>query len=169
MERSQYGSARNLSTQSTYCVIVIPSFDTDGRLPKGIHSATWAELVERFGGSERRRFLLGGLFAPLTHFAEAGCQRVFIGGSFVTAKANPRDVDVLWDEIGVDLDIVHPVFLDLFNGPIATKMLFGAEFFPALLIEGRTRLTFLEFFQQTRGNEPTGIVVIDLDTLERDP
>jgi hypothetical protein len=41
---------------------MLPAFDPDsGRLPPGEHVASWDEVVERFGWTERRRRLLDGL------------------------------------------------------------------------------------------------------------
>jgi hypothetical protein len=38
---------------------VLPPFDPDtGRLPVGVHEATWDEVVDRFGWNPRRRQLL---------------------------------------------------------------------------------------------------------------
>jgi len=148
---------------------MLPTHTDDGFLPAGIHSATWAEVVARFSGSTRRLRLLEGLHAALVHLAGACCRQVFIGGSFVTAKPEPKDVDVVWDVRGVDIDEVHAVFLDLNVGRTATLAIFGAEFFPSSIIEADSRLPFVEFFQRRKSDHtPIGIVVVSLDTLEDD-
>jgi hypothetical protein len=144
---------------------MIPRHEQSGLLPVGIHQASWPEFAARFGFSARRRRLLIGLKAALLHLAEAGCASAFIGGSFVTTKAQPGDVDVVWDVTGVDRDQVHPVFLGP-GGRAHTIALFGAEFFPSFLIEASTELTFVEFFQQhTEDGRLMGIVQVDLSTL----
>ncbi len=143
---------------------MIPTHEEDGRLPKGIHSATWAEVVARFGGSTRRQMLLTGLHTVLSHLANAGCRTVFLGGSFVRTKAQPGDVDVVWDIAGVDPDLVHPMFLGP-AGRDVTVTLFGCECFPSHLIEASSGLPFAVFFQKTRDGHIVGIVEIDLETL----
>ena len=137
----------------------------NGRLPQGIHPATWAEVEERFGFNPRRRLMLSNLRMALTHFAEVGCSTVYLAGSFVTTKANPKDVDVCWSMEGVDLDRLHPMFLDFVVGRQMTLALFGAEFFPAEAEEGDSGDLFLDFFQTTRTGEPVGVVALDLETL----
>ncbi len=143
---------------------MIPQFNADGLLPRGVHPATLDELSERFGGNERRRQLLEGLSEALRLLRTAGCRRVYINGSFVTTKERPNDIDVCWDVDGVDADALDPVFFDFAGGRAAQKARFGVEFFPAQVPEGLTGRTFLEFFQTDRETgEPKGIIVLELD------
>ena len=142
---------------------MLPPFDAAGRLPEGTHVTAWAEFADRFGGSARRTELLVGLAAALHLLRAAGCPRVFVGGSFVTAKPDPGDFDVAWDMAGVDADVLDPIFFDFEDERVAQKGQFGGEFFPAQLIEGATGRSFLEFFQRTRDDEPVGIVAIELE------
>lgn len=57
-----------------------------GNLPEGIHKCTIKEIEERFTFSDRRKELSGGLKRALNNLKEAGIDRVFIDGSFVTRK-----------------------------------------------------------------------------------
>lgn len=143
---------------------MIPQFTADGLLPRGAHPATLEEVLERFGGNERRRQLLRGLSEALRLLRSAGCRRVYINGSFVTAKERPNDIDVCWDIDGVNPDALDPVFFDFDDGRAAQKARFGVEFFPAQIPEGLTGKTFLEFFQvDKQTGEPKGILVLELD------
>ena len=143
---------------------MIPEFDAKGLLPAGIHPATWKELADRFGGNERRRQLLVGLSEALRLLRLAGCRRVYIDGSFATAKLRPNDIDVCWDLNGVDPDALDAVFFDFDDGRAAQKARFGAEFFPAQVPEGVTGKTFLEFFQvDKQTGEAKGIIELLLD------
>jgi hypothetical protein len=146
-------------------VLTLPPFESAGLLPAGVHPAAWPLFVDRFGTSIRRREQLARLETALRLLRDAGCARVFVGGSFVTAKSEPNDIDVAWDVDGVDADVLDPVFLDFEDERAAQKSRFGAEFFPAQLVEGSTRRLFLEFLQRTRDDEPVGIVEIDLGTI----
>lgn len=66
---------------------MLPPFDHEtGRLPEGEHPAEWQELMERFGWNPRRRQLLDGLADAIDALAAAGCSRLWLNGSFVTAK-----------------------------------------------------------------------------------
>jgi hypothetical protein len=146
-------------------VLMLPPFGPTGLLPAGVHPAAWALVVDRFGTSIRRREQLAKLETALRLLRDAGCARVFVGGSFVTAKSEPNDIDVAWDVEGVDADVLDPVFLDFEDERAAQKSRFGAEFFPGQLVEGATGRSFLEFFQRTRDDQPVGIVEIGLGTL----
>ncbi len=137
-------------------------FDPDsGRLPPGEHDASWDEVVERFGWTELRRRLLDGLAEAIELLAAAGCQTLWLNGSFVTAKDEPGDFDACWDTAGVDLDALDPVLLDLSDHRSAQKARFGGELFPNV-IETQSGLSFAEFFQNERDTSRKGIVVIRL-------
>lgn len=143
---------------------MIPELTAFGLLPQGVHSATLEEVRERFGGNDRREQLLSGLVEALRLLRAAGCRRVYINGSFVTAKERPNDIDALWDIEGVDPDALDPVFFDFEDGRAAQKARFGCEFFPAQVPEGVTGRAFLEFFQTDRQTgEPKGIIELKLD------
>lgn len=74
----------------------IPALQENGLLPPGLYIASLDEIWERFGCiSERRRILFERLriFVELARHVEA--LRMFVGGSYITAKTNPGDVDVV--------------------------------------------------------------------------
>ena len=130
-------------------------------MPAGEHVASWDEVVERFGWTRRRRALLDGLADAVESLAAAGCRRVWLNGSFVTAKDEPGDFDACWDTDDVDLDLLDPVLLDLSNHRAAQKARFGGELFPNV-VEAQSGLSFAEFFQNERDTSRKGIVVIHL-------
>lgn len=143
---------------------MIPEFTAGGLLPRGIHSATLDEVRERFGGNAKREQLLTGLVEALRLLKAAGCRRVYINGSFVTAKEQPNDVDVCWDIEGVDADALDAVFFDFADGRAAQKARFGCEFFPTQVTEGVTGRAFPDFFQvDKQTGEPKGIIELKLD------
>ena len=142
---------------------MLPGFDPDsGRRPPVEHVASWDEVVERFGWTERRRRMLDGLAEAIELLAEAGCRQIlWLNGSFVTAKDEPGDFDACWDTDDVDLDELDPVLLDLSDHRAAQKARFGGELFPNV-IESQSGLSFAEFFQNERDTSRKGIVVIHL-------
>ena len=89
------------------------------------------EIVERFGWTPWRRRLLDGLAESLDLLAEAGCRRVWLNGSFVTAQDEPGDFDAVWDPEHVDDDALDPIFgpLGLLDGRRLQKERFGGEWF----------------------------------------
>lgn len=143
---------------------MIPAFDRlTGQLPPGEHEATWTEIYERFGWNARRTDLLAGLRAGLEILAAAGCERVWLNGSFVTTKDEPGDFDCAWAPAGVDrvvlLDL-GPELLDLSDHRAAQKRRFGGEFLPNI-VERSSGAPFTAFFQTDRDGKSKGVVVID--------
>ena len=143
---------------------MLPAFDPDsGRLPPGEHVAAWDEVVDRFGWTERRRRLLDGLADAIELLAEAGCRRIWLNGSFVTAKDEPGDFDCVWSPTGVDRAAIERSaveLLDLSNHRAAQKARFGGEFLPNI-VEAASGRRFAQFFQSDRDGTLKGIVVID--------
>jgi hypothetical protein len=129
--------------------------------------ATWSELVHRFGASPRRAELLDGLKRVLQSLADAGCQTVYVDGSFVTAKEVPGDFDACWDPLGVDGERLDPVLLDFTNRRAAQKARYGGELFPSLALADPAGNTFLEFFQIDKSTgQAKGIIAIDLKKVQ---
>jgi hypothetical protein len=98
---------------------------------------------------------------------KAGCQEIFINGSFTTSKDDPGDIDCAWNPEGVDLDQLgqlEPVFFEFANGRQSQKDKFGCEFFPANLAADGAGTTFIEFFQTVKDTgEQKGIVCLSLN------
>ena len=142
---------------------MIPDFNRDGTLPAGIHWSGWEEVESRFGFSERRLRLLGGLKSALRALRRAWCRRVYIDGSFVTVKREPGDYDACWDIAGVDAESLDSVFLDFSNARGAQKRKYLGEFFPAQMPEGASGRLFLDFFQTDKETgKRKGIVGLNL-------
>jgi hypothetical protein len=77
--------------------MALPEFNEQGELPAGLHKAALAEVLERFGpGSAMRQdatVVLQTIYQRVT--ATGKLERFVIFGSYITAKAEPRDVDVV--------------------------------------------------------------------------
>ena len=145
---------------------MLPDYDENGKLPQGVHEASWGEFVTRFGNTEHRHRLLQGLKEALQALRAAGCKRVYVDGSFVTAKEVPNDWDGCWDTDGVDLRTLDPLLRQFANKRAAQKAKFLGEFFPADMTEGGAGKMFLEFFQTDKETgDAKGIVALDLERL----
>lgn len=145
------------------CVVPIPGFDQHGVLPPGVHVATWAEISERYGYSVHRQKLLSGLKQALESLRAAGCGRVYLDGSFITAKPHPGDFDGCWEVDGVDPEILHPALLIFEDQRALQKAIFSGEMFPAPAPADAKGTTFLRFFQTQKGTGmPKGIICIEL-------
>lgn len=145
---------------------MIPDFDpVTGNLPSGEHTATWQELVERFGHTPWRQKLLAGLRDALGLLKAAGCVRAYIDGSFVTAKDEPGDFDACWDAEGVDFDRLDERLLTFDRGRATQKAAFLGELFIADVRADPQGTLFRDFFQTDREGRRKGIVVIDMKDL----
>lgn len=77
----------------------IPNLNPDGLLPGGIHDCSLEEAQDRFGRFQisDRRVRLWAKFSEFIREAKAGAlaQAVLLDGSFVTAKPDPNDIDLV--------------------------------------------------------------------------
>jgi hypothetical protein len=73
----------------------VPEFEPGGCLPPGIHAATLAEVRARFGVGSVARERQGELLRLVVEAAKEypTIKRVLVWGSFITAKAEPNDLD----------------------------------------------------------------------------
>jgi hypothetical protein len=148
-------------------VIMIPAFvPIPGApwdvLPPGVHPTTLPEVATTFATNAKRRQLYEGLLLAATALCVAGCGKLYLDGSYVTAKTAPGDYDGCWDPAGMDRAKLDPVFLDFSNKRQAMKNKFGGEFFPSNAPNTPTQ-TFLDFFQVERfTGKAKGILLIVL-------
>ena len=75
----------------------IKPHDEDGLLVPGLHLACWEEFSTRFDWSARRSLLLNGLLAAALLYKQAGANSLDVGGSFVTLRQDPKDIDCSGD------------------------------------------------------------------------
>lgn len=74
--------------------MAIPEFGPDGFLPEGIHTCNEKEFLDRFGfNSDRKQRILQGLFRVTRYLAKHQVRHIFIGGSMITKKQFPVDID----------------------------------------------------------------------------
>ena len=107
----------------------LPPFDPHGDLPEGLHQTDTTEFFARFGsGTIQRERVAARLWQVLELVQPLGIiSRVIIWGSFITAKPDPADADILW--------VTLPVF-DRSRLPVQVDVLFipeGSAYFATLL------------------------------------
>ncbi len=73
-----------------------PEYDSSGDLPSGIYQATLSEVLQHFGMSTLQRRIVAHRLERIYNLARNTGQvaRFVIFGSFVTAKPEPKDVDI---------------------------------------------------------------------------
>ena len=76
---------------------MLPEFFDGRNLPEGLHEAGWGEFEERFGSSSEKRISLCRQLRDLLQRAkDCSFRGVVVFGSFVSAKLEPGDFDLLW-------------------------------------------------------------------------
>jgi hypothetical protein len=145
--------------------MVLPALTLAGDLPPGVHRAGWPEFQNRFGvSSPRRVWLLGRLRLLLDLAATSGkLQKVFIWGSFVTAKLSPKDVDILLIlDQDFEVERVSAAAQVVFDS-VRAKLLFEADVFWSRSSIGNEILDlWLDTYQTSRNFQRRGIVELEL-------
>jgi len=142
---------------------MIPDLRDDGYLPEGLHLATEAEISFRFGTSTSQRRRLALRLRRWIELARSvAAKRMFVDGSFVTARPEPHDVDaVVWladdfvDRVSRgDIEAVELETMLLTRRP---EEIFAAE-------DRRDWDDWVEFFSRTReaDGRRKGIVEVEL-------
>jgi predicted nucleotidyltransferase len=77
--------------------VALPAFNEDGDLPPGVHGATLSEVLAHFGQGSVQRCAVADRLTRLYQLAAATGQvtRFVVFGSFVTAKAESNDIDII--------------------------------------------------------------------------
>lgn len=150
-----------MSLHNDIVVSMVPEWMENGLLPAGVHPASWAEVEGRFGWNAHRQSLLLGLRDGLAVLRRAGCERLWLDGSFVTSKELPSDYDGCWAHDNVSPGLLDPILLNLRPGD---RQAIKSRYLGDLLVAGLelgSGLTFVEFFQRSRDGERKGIVLLN--------
>ena len=142
----------------------LPQLNHRGELPEGVHQATMDEVLAQFGSGTSQRQDVTARLRRIYHFARATRQmeRLILFGSYITAKPDPYDVDiVLVMRDDFDMQTCDEESRQLFDHQRAAEA-FGASVFwirPALLVL-ETLEEFIAHWQITREQTRRGIVEV---------
>jgi len=77
--------------------MALPAFNEEGDLPPGVHRATLPEVLTRFGQGSVQRCAVADRLKRLYQLVSSTghLARFVVFGSFVTAKEEPNDVDLI--------------------------------------------------------------------------
>lgn len=139
---------------------MIPRFNQDGYLPKGIHKATLKEIKQRFGsGSSQREGLFKGLqsLVRLLRRHKGSIKRFLLNGSYVVSWESPRDFDcILIVKENFDFSSAEAKKLE------RAKELFGAHLFTFTEEDVRRHRRLTDFFGHDRDEKPKGLVEVKI-------
>ena len=141
----------------------LPNLNYAGELPEGVHQATIDEVIAQFGGTSQREIMTERLQRIYQLAKGTGnLQRLIIFGSYITAKPEPNDVDVvlIFDD---DFDVAAcSVEVKMLLNHQQAAIEFGASIFwirPSLLFL-QTLDQFIEGWQTKRDGTRRGIVEV---------
>ncbi len=144
---------------------MLPPLAADGVLPPGVHTGPLGEVVARFGAGNPTRLECGWRLQRIIELAkETGhLKRAFLWGSFVTAKSEPADVDLLLVMTAeFRSEQCSPPVRQVFDGAAAQRLLeatilWTREDVPVGLLD-----SFLDQWQIDRQGRRRGIVEVAL-------
>lgn len=147
--------------------MLLPAFDSRGYLPVGVHQATLAEVVDRFGSGTLQRELATSRLVHIYELAQwtGKLLRFVVFGSYVTAKPSPNDVDIIL--VMADDFTEHDYNSGLFPifDHLRAQQELGASVFavrPGFVI-GETVDDFIASWQTKRDKSLHGIVEVMLE------
>jgi hypothetical protein len=142
----------------------LPAFNDEGDLPEGVYRARLGEVIARFSsGMAKRQAVASGLTRIFNLVEATGkLERMVIFGSFITAKTEPNDVDiVLIMQDDFNLGACDEETRKLFDHREAQEE-FGASIFwirPSMLLLENVE-QFIEHWQIKRDGTRRGIVEV---------
>ena len=144
---------------------MIPEFNKDGNLSEGVHYVEEAGFLEHFCSTSARRKWLGARFKELLAMIKSTGQleRLFVWGSFVTAKDSPNDIDILlMMKATFDLEKISKNNTVIFDH-VAARIRFHMDIFWSKADIGKETLNiWLETYQIAKDFKRRGIVEVKL-------
>lgn len=147
---------------------MIPSFNSNGYLPPGIHEATIDEFKDRFVYGSKRIEIFKGILRLIDDLKAVGCNAFYIDGSYVSEKQRPGDADVCWELVNdPDYEMfakrTSPTLFMTKGKRLEQHTKYCCDVFIADAIELSSGLMFLNYFQKIKySNELKGIIKIYL-------
>jgi len=145
---------------------MIPAFTKEGYLPPGIYEISLDELEERFAYTIWRKELFENLVRLINDLKSIGCSAIYVDGSFTTIKRLPGDIDVCWEDTGIDYnkaEEIMPILFDFANKRANQQLQYKCDIFPAHFIADNNGTLYLDFFQNDKAtNNPKGIIKINI-------
>jgi hypothetical protein len=127
-------------------------FDETGFLLPGTYRLSLAEFHTNFATNEHRRALLGRFEPAIEDAKVAGLQEIIVGGSFVSKKPDPNDLDLGMNLKSADMEILKARNSELLSDRNQQRETLGAH-----ILDGRVHVKFskttgaaMEYFNANR-------------------
>jgi hypothetical protein len=131
----------------------IPAFEKGGILPTGIHDCDLSEIGVRFVYNQERKTIWNSFSSYLTQvIAIPEVDVIYVDGGFVTDKAEPTDIDVVFEFPDVpSILAIWPQYPNLLEH-FAVKQAFNVDMYFSTE-KGDLPRDFRAFFQYLRPEE----------------
>lgn len=132
---------------------MIPRLRKDGVLPRGIHSATIAEVLAAYPPRNQQRQILNDSLQRVISvlWALDTAIMIYVDGSYITSKTEPNDVDLLL----ITPNHTEPKILTYLNRVCPVEAVSVH-----VLVESATPNSLLDFMMTTPTNQAKGIIVL---------
>jgi hypothetical protein len=138
------------------------SFNSNGHLHKTVE-LTLTELEQHFGTNDWRKNRIRNALIFFEIFGACGCHTVYIGGSFVSKKIYPDDIDLCFDLHDVNIDKLSEVFPDFFDVNKIGKIC--RELKCHILTFDNDNMHFLNMLKKDKDGYPKGLVKLNLKDI----
>jgi hypothetical protein len=134
-------------------------------LKPGIHEINLSQVGEKFAYNEKRKMLFENIKQLAHDLKEAGCEKLYLDGSYITGKLEPGDFDACWEPFSKKGAVKHPSLLDETEfGVEARKDQYNGDIFPRYIDGYGDRVQHWQ--HDSRTGQVKGILVIDLRELK---
>lgn len=138
------------------------SFNSNGHLHKTVE-LTLAEFELHFGTNDWRKVRIRNALIFFEIFSTCGCTTVYIGGSFISTKLRPDDIDLCFDLQNVNYDKVEEVFPDFFDCNKIGEIHRNSKCH--ILYFDKTNIQYLRMLEKDKDGYPKGLVKINLKDI----
>jgi len=138
------------------------SFNSSGHLHKTVE-LTLVEFEQHFVYNALRKEIFKNAIRFLKIFGSCGCTSVYIGGSFVSTKKNPGDIDLCFDFTDVDREKFNKEFPEFFGQNRYNKLgEICRDLKCHIFTFKREKTDMLKFLNYDRDDNYKGLVIISL-------
>ena len=141
------------------------SFNSNGHLHKTV-KLTLTEFEQEFVTNEWRKDRIRNALIFFEIFGVCGCHTVYIGGSFVSKKPYPDDIDLCFDLQDVNHDKLAEVFPDFFDFNKIGKI--HKELKCHILTFDNSNMQFFNMLKKDKDGCPKGLVKLNLKEMYYD-
>jgi|SRR5882724_10687138 len=121
---------------------------------------TFKQFKENFGTNKDRAKKIDTAVSFFKIFSSCGCKVVYVGGSFVSTKENPADIDICFDITAVDLEKLKRKFPEFFDFNKIGEIRKNKQ---CHIFYCDTKTTYLlEMLEADRDGNPKGLVKLAL-------